>query len=139
MVDHALAGVVGGQCFAQVFSEFELAVGAGDYGYTRELGDFARLELGVTAGHDDLGLRIAATERAYGLTTFFVGHLCDRAGVNNYKVGVVTLMDTLNPLGGKELCHRGGLGEIKLATECVEKRSAVAEGIVVYQCCKFLE
>src|ERR1700688_2878279 len=64
-------------------------VGVADYGGdTGQSGDFRGSALGVASGDDDFCHRILALHAADGGAGVLIGGIRDRAGVENYEVGV---------------------------------------------------
>ena len=61
------------------FTQFELAVDAGDDFYAGKSRHFIAFELCVAAGDDYRRIGKAAVERSYGLTAFLVGEISHRA------------------------------------------------------------
>ncbi len=117
--------------FAQEGGQLPFAVVAGDDCHTFDFRNFSRFQLGVAAGDEYVGLRIAAMERADGLAAFLVGQFGDAAGVDNYYVGSFPFTGAHNPLIGKGAGHCRCLCEVEFAPESVEHRLEGAESAVI--------
>ena len=84
---------------SHIVDDAQLAVITGHNSHSRKRSRLLRLKLGIAAGDNNFGMRIAASKRAYGLTAFLVGNLGDAACVDHYIVGHLALGNTHNALG----------------------------------------
>ena len=78
-----------------------------------------RLELRVASGDDDEGAGVLAADASDQLAAFFVGQLCDGAGVHQADVGLFAGAHTPDTVRGQFAPDGGRLGEIEFAAERV--------------------
>jgi hypothetical protein len=70
-----------------------------DAGHSRQL---FRRPLGIAAGHQDAGCGVLAMDAAHGLAHVVVGGCGDRAGVEDYEVGLIALLNGNQALFGEQ-------------------------------------
>ena len=80
------------------------------------MGNFFRLQLGVTTGHDDECSRMLLADPADSLAAFLVGKLCHRAGVDNANISLFTRTRFAYALFGKNFPYGRSFGEVQLAS-----------------------
>ena len=119
--------------FVKKRGQFPFAVVAGHDGHPFERRHLLGFKLCVASGDKYVGLWVAAVKGTYGLAAFLVGEFGDTAGVDHDYVGCLAAADACDSRPGECFGHRGGLGEVELASECMVKRLERAESSFVYQ------
>ena len=92
-----------------------------DAGHSRQL---FRRPLGIAAGHQDAGRGVLAMDPAHGLAHVVVGGCGDRAGVENYEVGLSALRNGDEAFIGEQRLDGSAIGLRGAASEILNVKVA---------------
>ena len=89
-----------------------------------DIGHRARLKLSVAACNHNISIGILTYYLVDSLTALLIGHLSNRAGIDNADIGFLTLYSLMRA-SLYQLLHNGGcLREVELASQSVERGTA---------------
>ena len=102
-------------CIAEILNQVSLLVGAQHKVYTLNLADILRLQLRITARHDNKCPRIVSHHPVDSLTAFMIGNFCYRAGVNKTNIGFLPLFSSNNAHIFEHFAKSGSFREVEFA------------------------
>ncbi len=120
-----------GEALCDKFGKSELVVDSGHNANPRQRCGFFRFKLRIAACDGDCCIGITAVERAYGAAAFAVGLLGHRACVHYYDVRLFIRSGATDAFVRKHAGDSRSFGEIQFAAECMVKRRALVERVLV--------
>ena len=102
--------------FADVAHHFPLVFHANDQVNTIESGNLLWFQLRIASHHHHKGSRMFTREAVDGLSALMVGHVGDRAGVDDTYIGMLPLFSGTHALSGQSVAQGRRFGKIEFTS-----------------------